>query len=65
MRVIVKIATEEGAGRYEGSDHRGAMLVHSATLDEAVPDGEQDSGDAVQCGVDRWEDAVVDLESSS
>lgn len=65
MRMIVEIAGQKDAGGCESSDHRGAMLLHVATLDEIVSDGEQDGGYAVEGSVDRWEDAVLDLESSS
>lgn len=62
MCVVVEIADEKDARGCESGDHGGAMLFHVAALDEIVSDGEQDGSDAVQSGVRRWEDAVVDLE---
>ena len=65
MRVVVEIADEKNAGGCESGDHRGAVLFRVAALNEVVSDGEQDGSDAIQSGIDRWEDAVVDLEGSS
>lgn len=62
MRVVEEIAAQEDARGYEGGDHGRAMSGDQATLYKAVPDVEQDSSDAIQRGVDRREDAVVDLQ---
>ena len=62
MGVVEEIAAQEDARGYESRDHGRAMSGDQATLYKAVPDVEQDSSDAIQRGVDRREDAVVDLQ---
>jgi len=62
MGVVVEVAAKKGRGGDKGRDHRGPMSKHLSALDEVMSYAEKYCSDAVQRGIEGWEDSVINLQ---